>query len=64
MIDKDTPRIDGKEWHHFRTKSEKDPNFFINEAPIDGLLAMLYSGVASNNIGIVKLEFLKTLLRG
>jgi hypothetical protein len=43
MIDRDQPKIEPKEWRYDLLK-EKDPNYLINEAPLDGLLAIFHNG--------------------
>lgn len=63
MIEKDSPKVDAKDWIYTRLSKEA-PDYLANEAPIDGLLAIFHSASKSESIGGVKLEFLKTLLMG
>jgi len=62
MIDKNVPRIQATYWQSSRLR--ENPDFLINEAPLDGLLAIFHCVAERENIGQVKLEFMKTLILG
>lgn len=61
MIDNDQPKIEPKKWPHTLLK-EKDPNYLINEAPLDGLLAIFHNGSKGGTLLGIQIEFLKMLL--
>jgi|GEM_PF-4671544 len=63
MIHKDQPKIDPKEWPYTLLK-DKDPNYLINEAPLDGLLAIFHSGSKGGTLSGIQIEFLKMALSG
>jgi hypothetical protein len=63
VIHNNQPKIEPKEWRYDLLK-EKDPNYLINEAPLDGLLAVFHSGSKGSTLKGIQIEFLKMLLSG